>query len=44
MMNWKGFEGSGHGLILRFSLGFFLEGLIKTTKTSVRIVGLRAKV
>jgi hypothetical protein len=30
MMNWKGMEGSGHGLILRDYDGIRLEGLRKT--------------
>jgi hypothetical protein len=29
---------------LRYSPGMFLEGMRKTTKTSVRIVGLRADI
>jgi hypothetical protein len=32
MMNWKGFLGSGYGLILRYYRGIRLEGLTKTTK------------
>jgi hypothetical protein len=34
-------EGSGHGIILRY---FFLKGLKKTTKASVRIADLQAKI
>jgi hypothetical protein len=33
-------EGSGRGLILRYSPGICLKGLSKTTKKSVRIAGL----
>jgi hypothetical protein len=39
----KNVEGSGGGLILKHYPGICLEGLRKTTKTSVRIAGLRAE-
>jgi hypothetical protein len=32
MMNWKGLEGSGRGLILRYYPEICLEVLTKTTK------------
>jgi hypothetical protein len=41
---WKDLEGRGRGLILRYYPGIHLEGLRKTTKTLVRIPGLRAEV
>jgi hypothetical protein len=37
-------EGSGGGLILRYFPGIRLERLRKTTKNSVRIAGLQAKI
>jgi hypothetical protein len=43
MMNCKGF-GSSHGLILRYYPNTLLEGLRKTTKISVRIAVLQAKI
>jgi hypothetical protein len=33
MMNWKGFEGRGPGLILRYYSSIRFQGLSKTTKT-----------
>jgi hypothetical protein len=41
MMNWKDLVRSGRGLILRYNPGIRLDGLKKTTKTSVTIVGRR---
>jgi hypothetical protein len=41
---WKDLEGRGRSLILRYYPGIHLEGLRKTTKTLVRIPGLRAEV
>jgi hypothetical protein len=41
-MNWKGFS-SGSGLILRCYPGIRLEGLRKTTKTSIRIAGRQGR-
>jgi len=35
--------GSGRGLILRYYPGIRLEGLRKTTKTSIRIAGRRGR-
>jgi hypothetical protein len=43
-MNLKDVEGRGGGLILRYNSGICLEGLRQTTKTSVRISGLRAEI
>jgi hypothetical protein len=40
-MNWKGFAGSGCGLILRYYPGISLKGLRKAAKTSVRITDNR---
>jgi hypothetical protein len=37
-------EGRGRGLILRYFAGIHLEGLKKTTKTSVMIACHRAKI
>jgi hypothetical protein len=37
-------EGSSHSLILRYYPGICLVGLRKTTKNSVRIAGLWAKI
>jgi len=37
-------EGRGRGLILRYFAGIHLEGLKKTTKTSVRIAYHQAKI
>jgi hypothetical protein len=36
-------EGSGHGVILRYYLAIFLEGLRETTK-NLRIAGLPAEI
>jgi hypothetical protein len=40
----KDVEGNSRSLILRFCPGIYLEGLTKSTKTSVRIAGLRAEI
>jgi hypothetical protein len=40
----KDFEGSGHGLILRYYPGIRLEGQRKTMKIYVRIAGVRAEI
>jgi hypothetical protein len=42
--NGKDLDGSGNGLILRYRPDFWLEGLRKTAKTSVRLAGLRAEI
>jgi hypothetical protein len=42
-MNLKDLVGSGRGQILRYYPCILLEGLSKTTKTSVRIAGHRSR-
>jgi hypothetical protein len=44
LQNEKDLEGSGRGLNLRHYTGTHLEVLRKSTKTSVRITGLRAEI
>jgi len=44
MMNWKGCERKWSWPNLRYYPGICLEGLRKTTKNSVRIAGLQAKI
>jgi hypothetical protein len=44
MMKWKDLEGRDCGLILKYYPGIRLEGLWKTTKTSVRIADLRVEI
>jgi hypothetical protein len=47
MIGWwwigKDFSGSGRSLILRYYPGIRLEGLRNTTKTSIRVAGLRVR-
>jgi hypothetical protein len=43
-MNWKEFGRKQCSLILRYHPGIGLKGLRKTTKISVRIVGLRTEI
>jgi hypothetical protein len=43
MMNWKGFEGSGHGLIEVVS-DHCLAGLRKTKRASARIMNIMTKI
>jgi hypothetical protein len=44
MMNWKGRGRKRSGLILKYYAGIYLEERNKTTKTSVKIAGLRVKI
>jgi hypothetical protein len=44
MMKWKGFGRKQLEKSLRYYPGIHLKGLRKTTKTSVRIAGLQAKI
>jgi hypothetical protein len=43
-MNWKGYGRKQSWPNLRYYPGICLEGLTKTTKTSVRIAGLQNKI
>jgi hypothetical protein len=40
----KDAEGNGRGLILKYYAGIYLEERKKTTKTSVKVAGLRVKI
>jgi hypothetical protein len=44
VMNYKDLVGSGRGLILRYYPGIRLEGLRKTTKSSISMAGHRGRV